>query len=263
MILASFLCALIGAGCAFTLTWGLSRTPSSREASKAAPALSFVGSTTLSMFVLCLGFLVASSWQEHGTARDHSYSEARALATVYAAAGGLADGDRTQVRSSLRQYVTLVVDDEWPMMGRHRSSAAAWLTLDQADGTLERLAGGAGRPTPAQALAVSNTSKAMEDVYQMRSQRISDVRWTVLPQLEYALVATGLLVLLFPALVGINAGPRHLVMMVLLGAVLGFGIFLVISLQHPFSGPTGISPAAYTQAVARFDQLDAQWGATP
>ena len=80
---------------------------------------------------------------------------------------------------------------------------------------------------------------------------------TRLTVLYAGLFATALLVVLFPALVGINAGPRHMLVMLLLGTVLGFGVYLVSILQHSFSPPLGIEPDAYRQALMRFDQIEA------
>jgi hypothetical protein len=256
MLLASLLCGLLGAIVAFTLTWGLSRSPSARESHKAAPALAFVGSTTLSLFVLVLGFLVASSWQEHSAARDHTYSEARALTAAYSAAGALGPADRSEVRASLRTYTESVIGEEWAAMAEQRASATAWQALDHDHTMLQRIA--SQGPGGSSSSATTATSKALDDAYQMRGQRLSDMRWAVPSALLFALVATALLVLLFPALVGINAGPRHLMMMVLLGAVLGFGIYLVFNLQHPFSGPVGVDSSAYQQAQGRFAQLDGE-----
>ncbi|MFG2149043.1 hypothetical protein ACGFRG_33310 [Streptomyces sp. NPDC048696] len=97
---------------------------------------------------------------------------------------------------------------------------------------------------------------ALDAVSVVRNQRSSDIRWSVPDALFYALIATAVLVVLYPALVGINAGPRHMPVMVLLGAVLGFGVYLVSSLQHSFAPPLGIEPDAYRQTLTRFVQLD-------
>jgi uncharacterized membrane protein len=252
MIFISLLCALGGATIAFVFTWGLSRGSAAQESHKSAPALTYVGSTTLSMFVLVMGFLVASAWQEHNATRDHTYGEARGLTVTYAAAEEFPPSDRTAIRSALREYAQDVVTVEWPLLARQQSSQAAWLAIDRGRVAVDQASTHRVDSQTVQA----ELADALESTYQMRSLRLSDMRWAVPEPLLYALVATALLVLLYPALVGINAGPRHLLLMVLLGAVLGFGIYIVLEMQHPFGGPISVDPTAYRQALLRFDQLD-------
>ncbi|MFI5705685.1 hypothetical protein ACIA78_37310 [Streptomyces xanthochromogenes] len=242
--------ALLGAGTAFLLTWALSRSAASKKAHLEAPALGFVGSATLALFVLAAAFLVASSWQQRSTARDRTYQEARGLESAYAAAAALPAGGH--VRRTLRSYTREVAGPEWGLMRERQMSTRASGDLDQA----RRTAAVLPVTTDDQKTAKETLGTTLDTVAGLRNQRSSDMRWSMPDPILYALIATSLLVVLFPALVGINAGPRHMIVMVLLGAVLGFGVYLVSSLQHSFAPPLGFGPDAYQQTLARFDQLD-------
>lgn len=245
--------ALVGAAAACGLTWVLSRSEASRKAHLEAPALGFVGSATLALFVLTAAFLVASSWQQRNAASDHTYQEARGLEAAYAGARELPAPVRGDVRTQLRQYTAEVVGPEWRLMRDREISPRASGLLDRARLTAARVpAAGEEQQTARDAVG-----SALDGVAVARNQRSSDMRWAVPEPISYALIATAVLVVLFPALVGINAGPRHMLVMILLGAVLGFGVYLVSILQHSFSPPLGIEPDAYRQALTRFDQLDA------
>lgn len=243
--------ALLGAATAFGLTWTLSRGAASRRAHLRAPALAFVGSATLAVFVLVAGFLVASSWQQRNTARDHTYQEARGLESAYVGADALPDALRLSTRQQLRAYAQEVAGPEWELMRRRRMSTRASRELDRVRLAVARIQGNGD-----QEAARDTLGTALDSVATVRIQRSSDMRWSVPDPIFYALIATALLVLLFPALVGINAGPRHILVMILLGTVLGFGVYLVSSLQHSFAPPLGIEPDAYRQALERFRQLD-------
>ncbi|MET3987938.1 hypothetical protein [Streptomyces sp. PvR034] len=245
--------ALVGAVTACGLTWALSRSEASRKAHLEAPALGFVGSATLALFVLTAAFLVASSWQQRNAASDHTYQEARGLEAAYADSHELADPVRLRARQELRQYTAEVAGPEWLMMRERQMSPRAAGLLDQARLTSARTPG----TSQEQQAAMDTVTASLDAVVTARNQRSSDMRWAVPEPISYALIATALLVVLFPALVGINAGPRHMLVMVLLGTVLGFGVYLVSVLQHSFAPPLGIEPDAYLQALTRFDQLDA------
>ncbi|PKV90073.1 DUF4239 domain-containing protein [Streptomyces sp. TLI_146] len=245
--------ALVGATAAFGLTWALSRSEASKKAHLEAPALAFVGSATLALFVLVAAFLVASSWQQRNAASDHTYQEARGLESAYAAAGALPVAQGMAVREQMRAYVPEVAGPEWALMRRQEMSPSASRMLDRT-----RLAAARLPETSEEVKTAKETlTTALAAVTTARNQRSSDMRWSVPDPIFYALIATALLVLLYPALVGINAGPRHMLVMFLLGTVLGFGVYLVSSLQHSFSPPLGIEPDAYRQTLARFDQMDA------
>ncbi|MGW2863147.1 bestrophin-like domain [Streptomyces sp. NPDC001205] len=246
-------CACVGAAAAWGLTWALSRTEASKRAHLEAPALAFVGSATLALFVLTAAFLVASSWQQRNAASDHTYQEARGLESAYVAAGALPPAQGQPTRRQLRAYVTEVNGPEWELMRHQEMSSRASGMLDGARLTASHAQG----TSDPQKTAQETLATALDTVSTARNQRSSDMRWTVPDPIFYALIATALLVVLFPALVGINAGPRHMLVMILLGTVLGFGVYLVSSLQHSFNPPLGIEPDAYRQTLARFDQLDA------
>ncbi|MFI1104619.1 hypothetical protein [Streptomyces melanogenes] len=245
-------CALVGAAAAFALTWALSRSEASKKSHLEAPALAFVGSATLALFVLTAAFLVASSWQQRNAASDHTYQEARGLESAYAAAGALPGAQSQGVRQQLRLYVPEVTGPEWALMRRQELSPKASRVLDRA----RLLAARAQGENEEDKAAKETLGTALDSVTTARNQRSSDMRWSVPDPIFYALIATAVLVVLFPALVGINAGPRHMLVMILLGTVLGFGVYLVSSLQHSFAPPLGIEPDAYRQTLTRFDELD-------
>ncbi|MET9700830.1 hypothetical protein ABZY31_28500 [Streptomyces sp. NPDC006529] len=245
--------ALLGAAAACGLTWALSRSEASKKAHLEAPALGFVGSATLALFVLTAAFLVASSWQQRNAATDHTYQEARSLEAAYAHAGELPPAVRRPAREQLKAYTREVAGPEWTLMRSREMSPAAAGLLDRARLTVARAQGANDEQKSAQ----DSVASALDSVVIARNQRSSDMRWAVPDPIFYALISTAVLVVLFPALVGINAGPRHMLVMILLGTVLGFGVYLVSSLQHSFTPPLGIEPDAYRQTLTRYDQLDA------
>ncbi|MDJ0382314.1 DUF4239 domain-containing protein [Streptomyces sp. G-G2] len=245
--------ALLGAAAACGLTWALSRSEASKKAHLEAPALGFVGSATLALFVLTAAFLVASSWQQRNAASDHTYQEARGLEAAYVNAGEFPAALRLPARKQLRAYTQEVAGPEWSLMRGQQMSPQASGMLDQARLTITRARGANDEQTSVQ----DTVSAALDSVATARNQRSSDMRWAVPDPIFYALISTAVLVVLFPALVGINAGPRHMLVMILLGTVLGFGVYLVSSLQYSFTPPLGIEPDAYRQTLTRFDQLDA------
>jgi hypothetical protein len=115
--------ALVGTAVAVLVLVLFGRTARSREGNFSGSALAFLGSASLSSFVLIAAFLIASSWANLNTARGHTLDEARALNAAYT------DAD-AHTRPLLHTYVTSVIHDEWPAMARSQASATSWQKLD-------------------------------------------------------------------------------------------------------------------------------------
>ncbi|MFD0331078.1 hypothetical protein ACFQZC_30175 [Streptacidiphilus monticola] len=111
MILGFLLFA--GAGCliAVLILAGFGRTERSRQGAFSGGALSFLGSASLSSFILIAAFLIAGSWANLNTARGHTFDESRALNAAYT------DADAT-TRPLLKSYVESVIAGSGPRCRR-------------------------------------------------------------------------------------------------------------------------------------------------
>ncbi|WP_042368470.1 DUF4239 domain-containing protein [Streptacidiphilus neutrinimicus] len=227
LCLAVFVLALFG------------RTARSREGSFSGSALAFLGSASLSSFVLIAAFLIAGSWSNLNTARGHTLDEARALNAAYT------DAD-ARTRPLLHAYVTSVIHDEWAAMAKGQASPVSWQRLD------------AVRAQVLAEPASADREQELTDlggVYTTRQVRLADssaaMPWPLYP----ALVCTGLLVLLYAPIAGLTFHRREAVALGLVGAVVGFGVWMVLHMTHPYTGPVHVTPVAYTQSLQRFTQL--------
>jgi hypothetical protein len=239
LILGFILFALLGSLVAVLVLAAFGRTPRSREGTFSGGALGFLGSASLSSFVLVAAFLIAGSWSNINTAKGHTFDEARALNAAYT------DADAS-TRPLLRDYVTSVIGSEFATMAHGKADNATWSALDSAREHVE-----AEPPTPAQTTELSD----LDEVYTARQVRLADTSDTLPAPLYPALVATGLLVLLYAPIAGLTFSLRESVALGLVGAVVGFAIFMVLHMTHPYTGPVHVTPIAYTQSLTRFTQL--------
>lgn len=215
------------------------RTARSREGSFSGSALAFLGSASLSSFVLIAAFLIAGSWANLNTARGHTLDEARALNAAYT------DAD-AHTRPLLHAYVISVIHDEWPAMAKSRASVVSWRKLDavRAQVLAEPVSG-----------AREQELSDLAAVYTARQIRLADTSAAMPWPLYPALVCTGLLVLLYAPIAGLTFHRREAVALGLVGAVVGFGVWMVLHMTHPYTGSVHVTPVAYTQSLQRFAQL--------
>ncbi|MCF2530919.1 bestrophin-like domain [Yinghuangia soli] len=243
------LCTVAGAGLAVGAAIWLGRSARSKEGSFNPQALTFAGGVVLSSFVLVSGFLIVGAWQLQSVVRSHAHEEARVLAKTYARAGELAPADRDAVRTKITEYTRTVIDVEWPALGEHRASPAAWRQLDAVQSTLNAV------PADRRAEAYDATVASLDEVYVKRYARLADLDSVSPPVLFAAMIAAGLLVLIYPPLVGMTANPRNVAVLGFAGAIVGFGILLVWQLRDPFTAPLNVGPSAFQAALERYAQL--------
>lgn len=242
MILGFVLFVLLGTFTAVVVLAAFGRTARSREGTFSGGALSFLGSASLSAFILVAAFLIAGSWSNINTARGHTFDESRALNAAYT------DADPT-TRPLLASYVTSVIGSEWVTMAHGNADPSTWNDLDTVRAHVE-------------ALPADNRTRAQEltdlaTVYTTRQIRLADTQATLPAPLYPALIGAGLLVLLYAPIAGLTFHLRESIALGLVGAVVGFGIYLVLHMTHPYTGPVHVTPVAYTQSLARFAQLSA------
>jgi hypothetical protein len=239
LILGFILFALLGGLTAVLILATLGRTTRSREGTFSGGALGFLGSASLSSFILVTAFLIAGSWSNLNTAKGHTFDEARALNAAYT------DADTT-TRPLLRDYVTSVIHGEFATMAHGSADLATWRALDLVREHVDALPASAAR---------TQEQTDLEAVYTTRQIRLADTSDTLPGPLYPALIATGLLVLLYAPVAGLTFGLREAIALGTVGAVVGFGVFMVLHMNHPYTGPVHVTPIAYTQTLTRFAQL--------
>ncbi len=242
MSLGIVIAVLLGAGLAVAILAAFGRTARSREGAFSGGALGFLGSASLSSFMLVAAFLIAGSWSNLNTARGHTWDEARALNAAYS------DADTT-TRPLLRTYVTDVIGPDFRAMTHGSADPGSWAGLDAVRNHVEAL------PASAQRSALLAD---LGDIYTKRQIRLADATVSLPAPLYPALIGTGLLVLLYAPIAGLTFQRRESIALGLVGAVVGFGVYLVLHMTHPYTGPMHVTPVAYQQSLDRFSQLSQQ-----
>ncbi|GAB2718290.1 bestrophin-like domain [Kitasatospora kifunensis] len=242
MSLGIILAVVLGAAVAVGILAAFGRTARSREGAFSGGALGFLGSASLSSFILVAAFLIAGSWSNLNTARGHTWDEARALNAAYT------DADAS-TRPLLRTYVTDVIGPDFKAMTHGGADPGTWTGLDTVREHVEALPDSPQRTTELSDL---------DDIYTKRQIRLADASLSLPAPLYPALIGTGLLVLLYAPIAGLTFHHREAIALGLVGAVVGFGIYLVLHMTHPYTGPMHVTPVAYQQSLERFTQLSQQ-----
>jgi Protein of unknown function (DUF4239) len=67
------------------------------------------------LFAVLMGFMVIAVWKSYDAARINVATEATALVPLYRSSGNLPPEAGDKIRELTREYVHLVIEDEWPI----------------------------------------------------------------------------------------------------------------------------------------------------
>ena len=200
------------------------------------------------MFGLSAGFSLFSVWQQFNTARQTTEAEASSVETIYRLAGGLPEPGRDRVQQSAESYVREVVEEEWPLLERGRSSPRAETLLDE----LRRGVQGVEPATDVQRALLTEALAELDELEEGRVLRLVLVRQGLPYILWVVLVVGGALTIAFPFLFGIDAAWLHAATVAGLTVLVALILYVIGVLDYPFGSDIRVSPYAFEVALRAF-----------
>jgi hypothetical protein len=202
---------------------------------------SFVGT----IYAIFLAFLVVVAWQSLGDAERTVTEEGAAMLSLYQDVGALSDPVRSELRREIRAYAQTVVDEEWATMARGEESPAAHDRLDEIWQTFLAFEPASQREQAvfAEAFTRLNELAKQRKVRVLASQAsIPDVFW-------FVLVAGGIATIGFTYFMGMRHVRTQLTLTGIMTAMIMSALFLIVVLDHPFSGDIRAEPDAFLEAL--------------
>ncbi|MCK2219171.1 DUF4239 domain-containing protein [Actinomadura sp. ATCC 31491] len=215
------------------------------------PSAAHAGAMLSALFLLVFAIAIIVPWTTADAARQNTHAESQAAIDAYWAADALPADDARQVRAALRDYVTFVVRDEWPLMAQGRMDPVGGARMD----ALRARAGELKVSGTTQEDAKSDLLEHLSAVSTARAQRAADALATPPDGLLLLTVLTGLVVVVFPFLAGARPRGLTLLPMLAMAGLLGFGVYLTWDISHAFDGPLAVGPEAFKGALQEFARI--------
>lgn len=209
------------------------------------------GAMLSALFLLVFAIAIIVPWTTADAARQNAQAESQATIDAYWAAADLPGTAQQTVRTALRDYVTFVVRDEWPLMAEGRMDPVGAARLD----AMRARVGGIDAKTDEDKDARDTVLDHVAAISTARAQRAVDAAATPPQGLLFLTVLSGVLVVVFPYLAG--ARPRGMAMLPLLAmaAMLGFGTYLTWDIARAFAGPLAVGPESFQGALQEFSRI--------
>jgi hypothetical protein len=238
---------LLGAALAALLGWSMRR----RKAEPEDVTLGFLGPSLAALYLLVLALGIAAEWGWIADAHQAGATEASALRQLDWAAQGLPAGPAAVLEGEVRAYANMVVNHDWPQM---RAGSLDDKSLDML-GAMKTTVLKVNPPDAAASAAQTDALTQLTTLSAVRTQREDDTK-TELPRGVLAgVIATSLVVALFPFAVGIRPVLPSIILAAMQTALVVIGVVVVFQLDHPYSGPLAVQP---DPMIALTQQLGAQ-----
>jgi hypothetical protein len=209
------------------------------------------GAMIKSLFLMAFAIGLIVPWTTNDSARQNTYAEAQAIVEAYWQANRLPVAEAATVHSDLRSYTNFVIHGEWPVMEKGGLSQQGWNMLDDMRGSLMSLNYSDKFAADADTAVLNQVS----NIYAARRQRAVDVDATLPDAVIVFAITTGLLVIIYPFLVGIRPRGKAIAPILLTSALVGAGLFLIVDNNHTFSGGIGVKPDAFQSALQEMQRI--------
>jgi uncharacterized membrane protein YraQ (UPF0718 family) len=201
------------------------------------------------VYAVLLGLMVVAVWEEWNTAAQTADREASALAEVFWLADRMPESEGHHIQELARSYASVVINEEWPLMEKEKSSPKAWDLLDEIRVSLQSF----DPSTPAQQVLYEQGFERMRDFADARRDRLLEAEQGVPAILWVVLIAGGIIVVSFIYLFGLDSTLIHVLMVGALALIIALVLFTVAALNFPFKGDITIGPDAIEEVLRRFE----------
>ena len=201
------------------------------------------------VYAVLLALVVIAVWEEHEAAKATVGSEANELAEVLWLAHRFPEPQDHQLQELARSYARVVVEEEWPLMERGRSSPRAWALLDEMRLSVQDL----GVRTPADQVLFEQGLDRVQGLADARRVRLVEAEEGIPAVLWAVLGFGGIVTVGFTYLFGLENTWSHRLMVAAVAGLIALVLFTIGNLEYPFSGGTRIGPEAFELVRDRFE----------
>ncbi|MDQ4126413.1 MAG: DUF4239 domain-containing protein [Actinomycetota bacterium] len=204
------------------------------------------------VYAVLLALVVIAAWEEHEAAKATVGNEANELAEIFWLAHHFPDPEDHRLQELARSYGRVVVEEEWPLMERGRSSPQAWALLDEMRLVVHEVA----VRTPADQVLFEEGLDRVHELADARRLRLVEADEGIPAVLWAVLVFGGLVTVGFTYLFGLENTWSHRLMVAAVAGVIALVLFTIGNLEYPFYGGTRIGPEAFELVRERFETSD-------
>jgi hypothetical protein len=205
-------------------------------------------------YAVILGFMLYTVWTNFLMAEGNVEGEANCLVNLARSAKGLPSAQRQEIQDLARQYVDIVLANEWPAMQSLRFS-------DESHRSIQRLWAAVMKTEVHTASEQTSLDHALTDLTEMTNfRRLRQLEViSSLPGILWAVLIVGATVTIGSACLFGSADSRlHLIQVIMLAVLLSLALVAVADINRPFQGAVHVSSAGFARAREALTDLAAE-----
>jgi hypothetical protein len=187
------------------------------------------------IYAVLLAFAVIIAWERFSDAESAVVHEAGSAATLYRLAAG-PDPEASETRAALANYLRLAIAQDWPRMAAEQESREVTAALNALYTSAMRLAQSGARP----AAVVVQVFNQLDGITQARRNRLQLALGIVPTMVWEVLIVGAILTVGFTFFFGTRNAGAQVLMTGILAIIVFMGLYVIVSLDHPFTGPVHV-----------------------
>jgi hypothetical protein len=203
---------------------------------------------------ILLAFIGVATWETYGEATAMADGEAGAIANLYLETSGLpADGIREPIRVHIKNYLDIVIHQEWPKQQRGEMDPTAGVAGQNELLEVNQLLASFNPENTGQANIHAQMFRTLNDLFSVRRTRIaaanghvSLVVWTIILLGTAATIG-------FTYFFGMRSIFMHLAITGSVAASLALVVLLIVVMDYPFRGEMSVDDAPYLTVMEMID----------
>jgi Protein of unknown function (DUF4239) len=189
------------------------------------------------IYAVLLAFTVIVVWEKFSAAENAVDQEAAAIAALLQYAGG-EDPQAVALRAAVVDYAKAAISDEWPAMARETESERTTRALERVYSAALAL----GQTGTRETADMAEVFTQLDNVTSARRVRLHLATGLVPGVVWATLYAGALLTIGFTLFFGSKNLAAQMTMTGVLSVLVTLGLVVIISIDHPFTGPVHVRP---------------------
>jgi hypothetical protein len=199
--------------------------------------VNFATSGVSLFYALLLGLLTVAAYQNSERIKEGILGEATTLGVLYADMNSYPEPMRSDLKSMMRDYVLFTIYKEWPS---HKEGKLLNGGYNRADAMRRELARFEPQ-SPREEIIHAEVISAFQQFSEARQRRLTGVVTEIPNVLWYAVLIGATINMLLIVILKMRV-VQHIVLGTITASFLGVILFVIVSLDQPLRGESGLEP---------------------
>lgn len=201
----------------------------------------FIYNAVCVVYAVLIAFVVFVIWNKMENTNSKIEGEANNLINLYYDASAFPDSVKNEIQSTIRDYVKIVIEEEWNLLAEGKGSQNAVKSFIK----LNRIYLSVHAGQVSNEEVISQSMDNIKDLREFRRHRLLSSRQFMPDILWLVLILSSVILIVFTFFFSVKNILLNNIMMSLLVFVSVLVLYLIYVLDHPFAGRDAIKPEAF------------------